>query len=368
MSGGIDEGYGDYTDSDDAELVQLLKYNIAEFSALKENSFREQLENALIQDGKLLSWNDFKKEADALNIQYNKNWLKTEYHHTVASANMANKWKQFERDADLYPNLKYHTAGDERVREQHRIWDGLVLPISHEFWKTHLPPNDWGCRCHVTQSDEDVSVAIPTGTIKAIFKNNPGESGKVFGEITYANGLSGNEIKKVLKFAKRMFSKAVLQLPRERQFITLYKSGNGRVRRHLLAPIKDDSVEIFNVSKELAKMGNIVEIMPEISAKDIKIRAILFPNLLSKTSNPDIKIDNDYFDLKRPSAVKNFTGNANDASKQGAIAIISDSRLNKKLESIVMDNRAKQILSIKNKAFYQFETVYFFIKGKIYRY
>jgi len=32
-------------------------------------------------------------------------------------------------------------------RPLHLSWDGLVLPRQHKFWKTHYPPNGWGCRC-----------------------------------------------------------------------------------------------------------------------------------------------------------------------------------------------------------------------------
>ncbi|HMN21228.1 MAG TPA: phage minor head protein [Ottowia sp.] len=35
------------------------------------------------------------------------------------------------------------------MRPAHRAWHNLVLPVAHEFWSTHWPPNGWRCRCRV---------------------------------------------------------------------------------------------------------------------------------------------------------------------------------------------------------------------------
>jgi len=37
-------------------------------------------------------------------------------------------------------------------RPQHAAWGAarLTLPYDHPFWRTHFPPNGWGCRCRVT--------------------------------------------------------------------------------------------------------------------------------------------------------------------------------------------------------------------------
>lgn len=67
----------------------------------------------------------------------------------MRSARMAGRWQQLQANKANRPYLQYRTAGDMRVRPQHRQWDGLIYLIDDAFWSTHYPPNGWGCRCTV---------------------------------------------------------------------------------------------------------------------------------------------------------------------------------------------------------------------------
>ena len=355
-------GYSADSEFYDRDLAQSLKDDIAQFSAFKETSFRTQLESALTEDSKVVSWSDFKKKAAELNVEYNQRWLKTEYNHTVATANSVEQWKSFEADSDLYPNLKYNAVNDARTREKHRELDGLILPINHVFWKTHNVPLDWGCRCNLEQTDEDPSKEVPEILIKGVFKDNAALSGKVFGEMPYESGMNAIQIIESKSNGKKFVANKVLQSDRKEQFNTVFKSKKGAVVEHQLITKSDDYNDILGVAKAYAKKGNIAEMLPEISEREETIRSVIFPNLQSKTSNPDLKIGNQYFDVKRPSAIKNIVGNANKASKQGAIAIISDSRLAKPLTDAIIKERAKDIFKNKN---YKFNTVVFYKKGKL---
>ena len=42
-----------------------------------------------------------------------------------------------------------HSDAVNHPRPQHVSWNGLTLPKDHPFWKTHYPPNGWGCHCYV---------------------------------------------------------------------------------------------------------------------------------------------------------------------------------------------------------------------------
>jgi len=194
----FDVGYTPSIDLDDTELVQLLRKDIKRFSKFKEASFEKVLIEQLIKNNRLVSFNEFKKAALATSNKYNLNWLATEFNHTVASANAAAKYQEYVKDADLYPNLEYHTVGDERVRDSHKKWDGFIAPVNDKIWETLLPPNDYGCRCNVTQTDDPVTKDQPAASeVKPGFKNNPALSKQIWEEIPYKKHLDKDEVKAV---------------------------------------------------------------------------------------------------------------------------------------------------------------------------
>lgn len=205
----MDIGYSPKLEFYDKDLADALKINVARFSAFKEDSFNRVLSNLISKSGSLPTWKEFREEAMKVSDYYNSRWLEAEYHQTVASANMAGKWKEYQRTKDLYPNLKYLTVGDDRVRDQHREWEGLVLPIDHPFWKLNWPPNDWGCRCDVIRTSEPVSAVVPKFPTQGKFKNNPGITGHIFDENLYAAGLTGKQMQEIADRAVRWLSKAI---------------------------------------------------------------------------------------------------------------------------------------------------------------
>jgi SPP1 gp7 family putative phage head morphogenesis protein len=80
------------------------------------------------------------------------------FDNNMRSAHMAGRWSQIQAGKDRRPYLQYRTAGDAKVRPQHRAWNGSIYPVDHLFWQTHYPPNGWGCRCTVraySQGDLD---------------------------------------------------------------------------------------------------------------------------------------------------------------------------------------------------------------------
>ncbi len=65
------------------------------------------------------------------------------YHTNIRTAYQAGRWETLKH----FPYLKYKHNTIRNPREHHKAWDGLVLPTSDAWWKTHYPPNGWGCRC-----------------------------------------------------------------------------------------------------------------------------------------------------------------------------------------------------------------------------
>lgn len=109
------------------------------------------------------------------------------YNTNMRTATMAGRWEQMQRTKESRPYLQYMTVGDRRVRNEHRRWDKLILPIDDPFWDTHYPPNGWGCRCTVRSlSERDLTrkglSVSNTPDIKWTERINT-RSGEVYGDV-----------------------------------------------------------------------------------------------------------------------------------------------------------------------------------------
>ena len=384
LSKGVDEGFSPQSSLYDKDLADALKFSIAEFSAFKETSFRKTIEDLLVdENGSLRSWSEFKKEAYKVSNDYNHRWLETEYHQTIANAQMAEKWKGFEANADLFPNLKLVSVKDGRVRPEHQVLDGTIRPLNDPFWKTHTPPLDWGCRCDVVQTDEPPTEIKGGLQLKIEFENNPAISGKIFGGSAYmtSGGLNPEMIEKIGNWGARMYKKVkdeavklyektILSRERERQFKKVFNTEKGSVLKHLLYRKGEDHKAIMETAKVFAKNGSYIEILPEINRKGFeKFREIVFPNF-NLNKNPDLRIDGVYYDVKRVSNFNEFTRNANRASKQNSIAILvfNDTLDERKMLQLKDRIYGKNNIDKNGKPNYDKEIFYVLNKGKLHKY
>lgn len=77
--------------------------------------------------------------------------IETIFRTNLQTAYAAGDWEQIQQNVASMPYLMYDAVDDNRTREAHRAWDGLVLRADDPFWNTHRPPNGWNCRCSVIQ-------------------------------------------------------------------------------------------------------------------------------------------------------------------------------------------------------------------------
>jgi Phage Mu protein F like protein len=77
--------------------------------------------------------------------------LRTIYWANVRSAHAAGEWERTQRNKRFLPFLVYTLSKALHRREEHEGWVGTVLPVDHEWWHTHYPPNGWGCKCGARQ-------------------------------------------------------------------------------------------------------------------------------------------------------------------------------------------------------------------------
>jgi uncharacterized protein with gpF-like domain len=105
-------------------------------------SFKKNIKPVLQQKG----WWGKKEMADPLigktvNAQLGSDRrLKTIYRVNMRSAFQKG---QYERTmaSDLHPYLMYRIGPSVHHREEHKSWDGLILPKDDPWWDSHFPPN-----------------------------------------------------------------------------------------------------------------------------------------------------------------------------------------------------------------------------------
>lgn len=130
---------------DDA-FITALEMNLFHFSAGKTLAEIQEL-NRVFRES--TSYADFQKRASEVCTTFNKIWQRTEYETAVLTAESASNYHRLKAQSNLFPYWRYVTAGDDRVRREHRLLDGVILPYNHELWDKIFPPNGWKCRCRV---------------------------------------------------------------------------------------------------------------------------------------------------------------------------------------------------------------------------
>jgi len=184
---GVFKGYGKKLDAKNLPIetrtfLTRMRDNIYVFSGFKNyHELREV--SALVQNDKgLRSFHDFLGDVQQVDKTYNEVYLSAEYGNCIASAQMARAWNDLvDSGVDM---ATYQTAGDDRVREEHAILNGITDRLDSDFFKIYWPPNDWGCRCDAVPAAPGAKeYNIPTSSLPDIppmFRNNVGKSGIIF--------------------------------------------------------------------------------------------------------------------------------------------------------------------------------------------
>lgn len=309
LAAGESEGYGKTFASvefgtPDHEMLLALRRNLYIFSAGKSYQQLRDLSD-LLRDGKgnLRPWREFKAEASKLNLNYNQNWLKSEYQHAVASARMSGKWVRIQRDKEIFPMLRYSTVGDDRVRPEHKALDGIVRPVDDPFWDSYYPPNQWGCRCDVEQLAGGQATNLSERNLPVLpdmFKSNTGKDGVIFPPNHPYFEMSERKRKEVMRVAVRMMAD-------ELKMKVVYSGSRGKVSIHPMHGFKEAPGNI-EIGKVLAGAGHDVELLP------------IFNEF--KVPNPDARIDGVIFEFEHTSAKRSIIDRSIRRAKTAASRIL----------------------------------------------
>lgn len=200
------------------EMRDYLEKDVFIFSGLKTHTQLTEARSYLKdENGNIVPYGRFEQKILKLNEQYNRHYLEAEYQFAVHSAQSAANWANLQENTSRYW-LEYRTAGDERVRANHAVLNGICLPKDDDFWTEYYPPNGWRCRCVAvevlarenTLSDSKKAKELgekatthiaPNGKNKLqMFRFNPGAEKKVFPPNNAYNKVVGaKDVKETLK-------------------------------------------------------------------------------------------------------------------------------------------------------------------------
>lgn len=297
INGGLWEGLGSLGHTAENELpdqsVIRMQQNIYKFSAAKDAAMLIEINN-LMYDGKgnLVSFTEFKARVDKLNIKYNKNWLEAEYRTARQSGHNAQFWYDIQGN-DLYPNLKYKTQEDDRVRPEHVLLDNIIRPINDPFWDEYYPPNGWRCRCYTIQTAEDPTKdenmpVVTDKDVKPEFRMNVGKSGQVFNEDS-KTGHRFFALKEESPDWQKRFELSKL----EAGFNTVKTSKGNKVKVSIYADEKDLQDNLKSAVKATDQLSLQYEVRPDIrngwANPEYKINGLIADRYAGKFKNGIIK-------------------------------------------------------------------------------
>lgn len=171
----------------DEEFYRALRHSNEVFAAFKVHSLAgEVAKNLLDSDGKLKPFSQWVDDVKRITSHHVGAWLRTEYDTAVIRAHNAADWREFERNKDVLPNLRWMpTTSPSPEGSHHEYWTAkLTLSIDDPFWNNHHPGDRWNCKCSLEATDDpvnrpaDMDAPLPQKGLE----NNPGKDGHIFND------------------------------------------------------------------------------------------------------------------------------------------------------------------------------------------
>lgn len=300
----LDKGFGTPAVNDrDYDFYQALRRNNAVFSAFKVHRMQNDIAAKLLdENGDLKPFNRFANDVQSITDHQCRKWLKTEYDTAIIRAHQAADWKQFEREADILPNLEWVKSTSIHPGEDHIIYWGLVLPIHHPFWKEHRPGDRWNCKCSLRSTDKAVSKSIPGATPFDIpaegLDQNPGTTAKLFSDShPYVKNAHKGAAKAVSDFLKQ---KADYESQNGFKLEKKYKNGGELLIHERVEKNKSDYKAMLTLCNQFAKEGEKVSMTPSLHRKSEEYGKIYGSLAGTKYEGkcPDLKVGDKFYEFE----------------------------------------------------------------------
>lgn len=172
----------------DRMFYQSLRHSNEVFAAFKTHTMgREMAAKLLDASGNLKPFDKWVRDVSSISTHQVGSWLRTEYDTAVIRAHAAADWREFERNKDIMPNLRWMPTTSPDPETSHAAyWKmKLTLPVDHPFWDEHHPGDRWNCKCSLEATDAPAT-PVPDGSAVDLpqrgLENNPGKDGHTFSD------------------------------------------------------------------------------------------------------------------------------------------------------------------------------------------
>lgn len=171
----------------DKLFYEALRHSNEVFAAFKVHTMGVDMAAKLFDSkGKLKPFKQWVDDVSSISSHQVGSWLQTEYDTAVIRAHQAADWREFMRNKDVMPNLRWMpTTSPDPETTHEALWQKrLNLPVDDPFWTKHHPGDHWNCKCSLEANDdavvrpEDISADKPQPGLD----NNPGKDGHIFND------------------------------------------------------------------------------------------------------------------------------------------------------------------------------------------
>lgn len=205
----VDQAFPGITASDpDYNFYEELRSNNEVFAAFKTHKMQNEIAAELLDgDGVLKSFSQWRKDVESIVDHHTEHYLRVEYDTAVIRAHHAAEWRQFEREREILPRLKWIPSTSVTPRESHMVFWNRVFEMNDPILNIHRPGDEWGCKCGLSATDEPATdnsgVAGKGSAHDPGLGGNPGITGKIFSDdhpyIADAGRGAAKAVKKHLK-------------------------------------------------------------------------------------------------------------------------------------------------------------------------
>ena len=335
----LDEAIGQSFDlrtewgKEDLAFIAELRHNAEVFAAFKAHREQNDLAALLLdEEGKPRSFDVFRKAAEPVIGQYNVNWLRTEYTAAIRNARTARRFRAYQKDADLFPNLRWLKSRAAEPRFSHRQYYNTIRRIDDPWWLTHYPGCVWNCQCDMEQTADPITHVGDTPVMPGQPSTKPGSEGDV-----RAPGLSQNPaLSKSLFSQDHPYFTAAYPGAKEAVEKSLHEyNPDSDYGKRLMVSTKADQTEVIeNVRAAKAILGTFpntnIKIREHVRAYGVK--------------NPEYEIDGLIADRKGVMSEKGISDGFSKAIKQGCKAVIIDFDMHMSEREIKYREVAKRLI------------------------